>query len=88
MAPVDGIHYNVMEHPFIKDLSDKNLEELQEKLGDLTKKLNFAYRIGNGPMIHQINMVMESYKSAYNKKMDELMKKQNIQAKVNIQKDK
>lgn len=77
-----------MEHPFITDLSDKNLEELQEKLGDLIKKLNFAYRMGNGPMINQLNMVIESYKSAYNKKMDELMKKQNVHAQVNIQKDK
>ena len=77
-----------MEHPFINDLSDKNIEELQEKLGDLTKKLNFAYRVGNGPLIHQLNMVVESYKSAYNKKMDELMKKQNIHAQVSIQKDK
>jgi hypothetical protein len=33
-------------------------------------------------------MVVESYKSAYNKKMDELMKKQNIHAQVSIQKDK
>jgi hypothetical protein len=77
-----------MEHPFINDLSDKNIEELQEKLGELTKKLNFAYRVGNGPLIHQLNMVVESYKSAYNKKMDELMKKQNIHAQVSIQKDK
>lgn len=76
-----------MEHPFINNLSDKSLEELQEKLSDLTKKLNFAYRSGNQILVHQVNMVIESYKNAYNKKMDELMKKQNINAQVNIQKD-
>lgn len=76
-----------MEHPFIHDLSDKSLEELQEKLSDLNKKLTFAYRTSNGPLINQLQMVLESYKSAYSKKMDELMKKQNIHMQVNIQKD-
>ena len=50
-----------MEHPFISSLSDKTLEELQGSISDLTKKLNFAYRMQNGAMIHQLNMVMESY---------------------------
>lgn len=76
-----------MEHPFISNLSDKSLEELQEKISDLTKKITFAYRTGNQVLINQLLMALESYKTAYNKKMDELMKKQNIQTKVNIQKD-
>ena len=74
-----------MEHPFISDLSDKSLEELQKTVGDLTTKLNFAYRVGNGPLIAQINMAIESYKAAYNKKMGELMDKQKINTKVQIQ---
>jgi hypothetical protein len=77
-----------MEHPFINDLSDKSLEELQNKISELTTKLNFAYRTGNGPLIHQIQMVIESYKNAYNKKMDVLINKQKINAQINIQKDK
>jgi len=77
-----------MQHPFINNLSDKSLEDLQKTISDLTGKLTFAHRTGNGPLIHQLNMVIESYKSAYNKKMDELMKKQNIHAQVNIQKEK
>lgn len=76
-----------MEHPFVNNLSEKSLEELQEKLSDITKKLNFAYRMGNQPLVNQLNMISESYKVAYNKKMDELMKKQNIHTQVNIQKD-
>lgn len=75
-----------MEHPFINDLGDKTLEELQTAISGLTNKLNFAYRVGNGPLIQQINMALESYRSAYTKKMDELVKKQNIQAQINIQK--
>ena len=75
-----------MEHPFINDLSGKTLEELQTAISGLTSKLNFAYRSGNGPLIHQINMALESYRNAYAKKMDELVQKQNIQAQIKIQK--
>jgi len=73
-------------HPFITDLSDKKLEDLQTTISDLTGKLNFAYRTGNGPLIHQIQMVIESYKAEYQKKMDEMIKKQNISSKIDIKK--
>lgn len=73
-----------MEHPFINNLDDKSLEDLQTTISNLTTKLTFAYRTGNGPLIHQLTMVIESYRNAYTKKMDELMKKQNVQ--INIQK--
>lgn len=76
-----------MLHPFIGDLSDKSLEALQGTITSLSSKLNFAYKTGNGPLIHQLTMVLESYKDAYLKKMDELVKKQNIQSKINIQKE-
>jgi hypothetical protein len=76
-----------MQHPFISDLSSKSLEDLQNTLTELTKKLNFAYRMQNGPMVHQLQMVIESYKTEYNKKMDELMKKQNIKSAVKVEKD-
>lgn len=77
-----------MEHPFINDISNKSLDELQTTISTLTTKLNFAYRTGNGPLIHQINMALESYRNAYQKKMDELIKKQNITAQVKIVKEK
>lgn len=77
-----------MEHPFITNLNDKSLEELQEKLSDLHKKLTFAYRTGNTALINQLQMALESYKVAYNKKMDELIKKQNIHMQVDIKKGK
>lgn len=75
-----------MEHPFINNIQNLSLEELQEKIGELTKKLNFAYRSSNGPMIGQLNMALESYKNAYSKKMDELIGKQNINSKINVEK--
>lgn len=76
-----------MQHPFITDLSDKSLEDLQTTISDLMKKLNFAYRSGNQALIYQLNMVIESYRNEYGKKMDEMIKKQNIQNKINIEKD-
>ncbi len=76
-----------MQHPFINDLSDKSLEELQNTISGLTSKLTFAYRTNNGPLIHQLNMALESYRIEYSKKMDDLIKKQNIKTKIDIKKE-
>jgi hypothetical protein len=76
-----------MQHPFINNLSDKSLEDLQTAISDLTKKLNFAYSMQNGPMIHQLSMVLESYKKEYGIKMDSIMKKQNIQSTISVEKE-
>lgn len=76
-----------MKHPFINDLSNKSLEELQEAMTSLTNKLTFAHRTGNGPLIHQLQMVIESYRAEASLRLDDVLKKQNIQSKVNIQKE-
>jgi hypothetical protein len=36
--------------------------------------------------MHQLSMVMDSYRTEYNKQMDDLIKKQNINATVSIEK--
>lgn len=79
-----------MEHPFIKqsDLKDLSLEDLQEKMAKLMENLTFAYRTGNGPLINQAQMILESYRTQYQKRMDELFEKQNIKNKINIESDK
>lgn len=77
-----------MEHPFINNLENKSLEDLQTTISNLTSKLNFAYKTGNGPLIHQLNMAIESYKAAYSKKMDELIGKQKIQTQIKVEKNK
>lgn len=74
-----------MEHPFISDLSDKTIEELQETLSDLTTKLTFAYRMQNNAMVSQLQMVIESYKNEHNRKLDALFEKQNIDTTINVQ---
>lgn len=76
-----------MKHPFINDLSNKTLEEIQEALTSLHNKLTFAFRTGNGALIHQLQMAIESYREEASKKLDEVLKKQNIQTNVKIQKE-
>lgn len=75
-----------MEHPFITDISDKTIEEIQNTISSLTSKLNFAYRTGNGALIKQLQMAIESYRSAYNKKISELIDSQKINAQIKIDK--
>lgn len=79
-----------MEHPFINkaDLKDLTVEQLQEKMSNITNKLTFAYRTGNGPLIHQLQMVLETYRNQFTSKMDELFEKQNIRNKINIESEK
>jgi len=78
-----------MEHPFLNktSLSEETLEELQTTMTDLMNKLNFAHRTGNRALINQLQMVIESYRNEASKKLDEVMKKQNLQGQVSIQKE-
>ena len=73
-----------MEHPFITDLSHLTIEQLQEKLTDIQGKLTFAYRTRNSALINQMTMVLESYKNAHTKKMDELIDKSKPKTKIDI----
>jgi len=78
-----------MEHPFLdkKALSEKTLEEIQTDLTGLMSKLTFASRTGNRPLINQLHMVIETYRNEASRKLDEVMKKQNLQSQVSIQKE-
>ena len=67
-----------MHHPFISDLSDNSIEDLQEATPDLTTKITFAHRTQNGPMINQLDMIMNSYKDEQKKKLDKLFADKDI----------
>jgi hypothetical protein len=79
-----------MEHPFLtsKDLEDKTVQELQDSISSIISKLTFDYRTKNGPLIHQLHMVLESHRTQYAKKTDEVFAKQKINSQINIQSDK
>jgi hypothetical protein len=78
-----------VEHPFLSstDLKDKSIEEIQDAMSNLMNKLTFAYRTQNGPLIHQLQMVLESHRTQYFKKMDEVFAKQKLNNQINIQSD-
>lgn len=78
-----------MEHPFInkKELEEKTIEQLQDSISGIMSKLTFAYRTGNGPLIHQLQMVLESYRNQQMKKMDEVFEKQKLNTRINISSD-
>lgn len=77
-----------MEHPFMPDISNKTIDELQSSIQDLTGKLTFAHRSGKEFLVNQISMVLEGYNKEYAKRMDELYKKQNIQNNIKIDNNK
>jgi hypothetical protein len=64
-----------MEHPLINDASSLSLDDLQTRITDLTKKLSWAQR-HNQHVAAQISMAIESYRAAYQLKMDELARDQ------------
>lgn len=79
-----------MEHPLIGDISNKSLEELGAKVGELQKKLSIAQRTGNGHLTNQIRMALETYYNAYQIRLQDSYKKENInnidfENKINIQ---
>lgn len=75
-----------MQHPFldINEITKLSLEEIQQKVTDLSDKLMFASRTRNAALMAQLQMVMETYKAAAAIKLDEVFKKQNIQGAINI----
>jgi hypothetical protein len=76
-----------MIHPFMPDISDKSLDELQASITDLSIKLSFAYRINNQSLINQLLMVIEGYRNEYNSKMDEVFARQNIETRISVEKE-
>jgi hypothetical protein len=67
-----------MEHPFLsvdKLSKDLSIDDLQGKISELTKKLNIAYSTGNGYLVHQVQMALESHTEALKKKFADMMEK-------------
>lgn len=68
--------------PTVKDLSDK---ELSDKIFDIQKRLNVAYRLGKGDLAWQLQMILEDYTFEHQKRlekqMEELLKKNEKQMK-------
>jgi hypothetical protein len=52
-----------MGHPLTPDLSKLTTEELNQKYGDLLKRITSAYRMGSSDMVYQLQLLMDDYQS-------------------------
>jgi len=48
-----------MYHPLLGDVTELTDGELQEKITELTKKLNQSHRFGNPALVRQVGMVLD-----------------------------
>lgn len=64
-----------MEHPLINNIADLSLDDLQARITDLTKKMAWAQR-HNRDLAAQIQMAIDSHRTTYQLKMDELTRAQ------------
>jgi hypothetical protein len=66
-----------MEHPFLnpQEIKKLKLEEIQNKISELTKKLTIAYQTGNMYLVNQVQMALDTYNTAQVEKLREMMPK-------------
>ena len=50
-------------HPLTPDLTKLSIDELNQKHGDLLKRINQAYNWGNADMVAQLQMLLQDYQS-------------------------
>lgn len=78
-----------MEHPLLPDLTDLSTQELQEKCGEIQKRMNFAFKAGYAHHIGQLQMLLSGYQTEIQKRaakdteamMERLNQRKNIQKK-------
>ena len=68
-----------MFHPLAPNLSEMSTEELNQKVAEINKRLNQAYRFGPSGAIQQLNMLAMHYQEElgrrYQKQMEEMAAK-------------
>jgi hypothetical protein len=74
----------MITHPMIGDLSSKTLEELQETINNLNNKVAFMSRMHNQTMMNQLIMALNSYRTEYSKRQEEMWNKKSEQLKGKI----
>ena len=48
-------------HPLAPDLTKLPTEELHNKRAELQNRYIFAYRMGNGDLVHQLQLIIDDY---------------------------
>lgn len=65
-----------MEHPLISNLDDLTLDQLQEKISELTKKVGMAHRMGNAHLRGQVQLALDTYRAKFQEKQQSLLDQQ------------
>ncbi len=60
-----------MEHPLVSDAKQLSDQALADRISDLVKKISMARRTGNGYLVNQVQMALESYQAEYRVRLDE-----------------
>lgn len=58
-----------MDHPLISNLDDLTIDQLQEKIAELTRKVGIAHRMGNAQLRYQVQMALETYQTKYRERL-------------------
>ena len=62
-----------MTHPLVGDLTGLSTDELNQKLNDLSKRINQAYRMGYSDACQQLQMIQHSYQYELQLRQEKLM---------------
>jgi hypothetical protein len=64
-----------MEHPLINNIDDLSMEQLQERITELSRKVGMAHRMGNAQLRHQVQMALETYQNKYRERQQAMWRK-------------
>ena len=60
-------------HPLTNDLSKLSEEELHSKRSELNTRLSFAYRMGHGDMVNQLQLILGDYAMEVERRNQKMM---------------
>ena len=60
-------------HPLTPDLTQLTDDELHTKNSELMNKLNFAYRMGHGDVVQQLQLILGDYAIEIEKRNKEML---------------
>ena len=77
-----------MGHPLAPDLSKLTDDELHTKHAELVNRMGFAYRMGHGDMVMQMQLLLDDYATEVAKRNQKMLDStgKNFSDKINITK--
>jgi hypothetical protein len=66
-----------MEHPLINNADSLSMDELQQRISDLSKKMLWAHQSGNAYLRQQVQMALETYQNKLRERQQEEWDRQN-----------